>query len=448
MMTQPTFRDVEMISAFLDGQLSRADATRLETRLKNEPALRAVFEEMGQTRTLLRKLPARRAPRNFTLTPKMAGIRPPLPRAFPVFRFASVLATILFFFAYMANISAPAMATLRAAAPAPVFGMGGGGNPSEMQSAPAAAAPAAAAQAPALPGSPVIGDAAATPTAELRALAATQAPAATEMASTPGGLAKINPNVQDQVQSIPQQAPVQLPVSPLLLSGLLGLAVLSGGSAYFIRLRSESKWFQDRALRPGKLDARQIGVMILILLALAALAFSIYWLSSTTFYAPVASAGLPQAGLANKGGPASTGAQVFRLSLGMGYSFSATDATGIVTTIDFPTDIFVSEIMVSYIPGLSAQTGGVNQPALTSFSLVPADPGAAPQAPFTVSLDYGANAASGVDENKLALYWWSGSDWQDAAATCSPVSTVEHLIDAHRLRVAVCQMGSFVLVSP
>ena len=141
MMTQPTFRDVELISAFLDGQLSRADATRLETRLKNEPALRAVFEEMGQTRTLLRKLPARRAPRNFTLTPKMAGIRPPLPRAFPVFRFASVLATILFFFAYMANISAPAMATLRAAAPAPVFGMGGGGNPSEMQSAPAAAAP-------------------------------------------------------------------------------------------------------------------------------------------------------------------------------------------------------------------------------------------------------------------------------------------------------------------
>jgi hypothetical protein len=80
--------------------------------------------------------------------------------------------------------------------------------------------------------------------------------------------------------------------------------------------------------------------------------------------------------------------------------------------------------------------------------LVPAENGAQPQVPFTISLDYNADVASSVDENKLALYWWSGSDWQDAAATCNPASDYEHLVDMHRLRITVCQMGSFVLVAP
>ncbi len=38
-MNQPTFRDVEQLSAYLDGQLPPAEAARLETRLKTDPQL-------------------------------------------------------------------------------------------------------------------------------------------------------------------------------------------------------------------------------------------------------------------------------------------------------------------------------------------------------------------------------------------------------------------------
>src|SRR6201999_2324225 len=107
MMNQISPRDLEQLSAYLDGQLPQADSARLETRIKTDPELRSVYENLRQARSLLRQLPARRAPRNFRLTPKMAGVKPPLPRAFPVFRLASVLAGILFFLGYVVNLSAP-----------------------------------------------------------------------------------------------------------------------------------------------------------------------------------------------------------------------------------------------------------------------------------------------------------------------------------------------------
>src|SRR5512133_820146 len=125
MMTQPNFRDVELLSAYLDGELSQADAARLETRLKSDLQLRTVFDDLSQSRSLLRKLPARRAPRNFTLTPKMAGIKPPVPRAFPFFRFASAVAAILFVFSFAVNLTVPILTSTSAGAPMPAYGKGG-----------------------------------------------------------------------------------------------------------------------------------------------------------------------------------------------------------------------------------------------------------------------------------------------------------------------------------
>jgi anti-sigma factor RsiW len=141
-MTQtPSFRDVEKLSAYLDGQLKPSEKARLESRLRSEPELASVLKELRQTRGLLRQLPQRRAPRNFTLTPKMVGQKPPLPRTYPAFRFASVLATLLFFFTFATNFIAPRL--VRTAAPLAAYGMGGGGGgapETEFQSATAEAA--------------------------------------------------------------------------------------------------------------------------------------------------------------------------------------------------------------------------------------------------------------------------------------------------------------------
>ena len=139
-------RDVELLSSYLDGQLSPSDSARLKSRLKSEPELVSVIDDLRAARGLLRQLPLRRAPRNFTLTRKMVGQNPPMPRSYPVFRFATALATLLFFLTYGLNFLAPQFTSQQ------VYGMGGGGGGVESFSAeaPAPEAPAAT-EAPAEP---------------------------------------------------------------------------------------------------------------------------------------------------------------------------------------------------------------------------------------------------------------------------------------------------------
>lgn len=135
-------RDLELLSAYLDGQLKPSDSARLETRLNSDPQLASVLNDLRATRNLLRKLPARKAPRNFTLTRKMVGQNPPLPRAYPIFRFATALATMLFVFSFGLNTFSKQLAST-------TLNTGRGGGAPEVESfsqaAPVAEAPAATA---------------------------------------------------------------------------------------------------------------------------------------------------------------------------------------------------------------------------------------------------------------------------------------------------------------
>src|SRR5512134_2554608 len=161
-------RDLELLSSYLDGQLKPSDSARLEARLSTDPNLRAVLDDLRSARGLLRQLPMRKAPRNFTLTPKMVGKNPPLPRTYSAFRFVTALATFLFFLTAGVNFLAPQLASQ-----SPAFGMGGGGAPEVFSAqAPApAATEAPATEAPAL-------EAPAEPPAELVPLPTTTLPAA------------------------------------------------------------------------------------------------------------------------------------------------------------------------------------------------------------------------------------------------------------------------------
>lgn len=112
-------RDLIQLSAYLDGQLDDRARRALESRLASDADLRAALADLRQTRSLLRRLPQRRAPRNFTLTRRMIGLRPPLPRAVPVLRLASALAGLLFLASYAGNLLnfAPGAAMAPAAEP-------------------------------------------------------------------------------------------------------------------------------------------------------------------------------------------------------------------------------------------------------------------------------------------------------------------------------------------
>jgi len=87
-------RDLERLSAYLDGECSSKEAAKLEARMRIEPGLRQTLEELRATTGLLRSLPEVTPPRNFALTPEMVGIE--RRRPYPILRFATALASIAF----------------------------------------------------------------------------------------------------------------------------------------------------------------------------------------------------------------------------------------------------------------------------------------------------------------------------------------------------------------
>lgn len=156
-------RDLELLSAYLDGELNPSDSARLESRLKNDSALVSVLDDLRAARTFLRKLPKRRAPRNFTLTRKMVGLNPPLPRSYPAFRFVTAVATLLFFFTFGINTLAPQFLQ-------PIgFGMGGGADQTDLFSAQAPATEAPALEAAPVATEPPIGNSGLAPQPTLTA---------------------------------------------------------------------------------------------------------------------------------------------------------------------------------------------------------------------------------------------------------------------------------------
>jgi anti-sigma factor RsiW len=111
-------RDLERLSAYLDGQLSDSDRNDLLGRLQGEPSLARALEELRRVREVLRALPPVRLPRNFTLTAEMAGrARPRASRGF-VFAWGSALATIALAVIGIADFAGGGLIAARQAAPA------------------------------------------------------------------------------------------------------------------------------------------------------------------------------------------------------------------------------------------------------------------------------------------------------------------------------------------
>jgi anti-sigma factor RsiW len=227
-------RDIELLSAYLDGQLKPSDSARLESRLKSDQELLAVMDDLRAARNLLRRLPQRRAPRNFTLTRKMVGQNPPMPRAYPFFRFATTIATLLLFFTFGLNFLAPQLAA------APNLGMGGGqgGDPStDLFSQSEPVEPPAAAEAPAT-----------------EALVATQAIAEMQPMPTQGDTTrteempteKIDPAgnaaAADQSQVVDEPPPLPAPVSLIWQFVLAGIALLGALLMLLMRQSAFQRW--------------------------------------------------------------------------------------------------------------------------------------------------------------------------------------------------------------
>lgn len=123
MNTPLNSKEWEAISAYLDGQLGDQERRQVEVWLKNRPEVQQGLAELRRTRAVLRAVPRRRAPHNFTLSQEMARrAKPRLAWGWvPSMGVISALATVLLVLSFFFRL-APAGGLLLAspaAAPAP-----------------------------------------------------------------------------------------------------------------------------------------------------------------------------------------------------------------------------------------------------------------------------------------------------------------------------------------
>lgn len=218
------FKDIELISAYLDGQTSPSDLTRLETRLASDPELAATLQALSESRGLLRRLPKRRAPRNFTLTYAMVGKKPPLPRSYPVFRFATALAAILFVFTYATN----QVSMIALSAPQAVHGIGGGGGDgNDVAEAPLMEAMPAATEVPVEP--------------EATMDMALTGPAI-DATATPELAADTSRTINEPSVTKDTESPAPLRISFILMIAFGVIALLGGATMFLTQRLAAKKW--------------------------------------------------------------------------------------------------------------------------------------------------------------------------------------------------------------
>ncbi|MBI5951109.1 MAG: hypothetical protein HY865_05585 [Chloroflexi bacterium] len=260
------FRDIELLSSYLDGRLSPSESARLEARLASDPGLASAFEDLRAARSILRKLPSRKAPRNFTLTRQMVGLRPPLPRSYSFFRFSTAFATVLLTLTFAANALSrvPLMGDYVGG-----FGMGGGGG-GAAESAPALAAEVPAPEEPyGVGGGPAATEAPAAmeeavpattqthaatmipaPAVEMLPLptvsadaVATEAPTAKQMATPPEAMDQPPVQNQPEAESVTVEPPQRQPLIPVAWQGILFILILlSALTAFLLRRSAMQKW--------------------------------------------------------------------------------------------------------------------------------------------------------------------------------------------------------------
>ncbi|HWQ04366.1 MAG TPA: hypothetical protein VN452_03325 [Longilinea sp.] len=83
----------QLLSAYLDDQVSSDERIQIERKLDSDAAFRQAMLSLQKTRLVIRSMPRRKVPRNFTLTSEMVPVRGTF-QLFPLLRFSSAFAAI------------------------------------------------------------------------------------------------------------------------------------------------------------------------------------------------------------------------------------------------------------------------------------------------------------------------------------------------------------------
>jgi len=141
------------------------------------------------------------------------------------------------------------------------------------------------------------------------------------------------------------------------------------------------------------------------------------------------------------------------LSPGLASGFSSYDLQGLPTILSFSDNAVTETTVVTLTPTVVVAGDGLAF-AKHAFELIASrhDHVLSPftfDAPVTTTIYYSDKDVLTVsDEAQLALYKWTGGEWQDASRTCDPVTSYTRDPVGNVLIISICQTGTFALLGP
>jgi hypothetical protein len=96
-------RNLEAISAYLDEELPENERALVEKQLEADADLKAWYEQLKKSKTMLRSTPKLRVPRNYFLSAEMVGQAEKPKWAFPILRFASAFAALMLLLVFLGD---------------------------------------------------------------------------------------------------------------------------------------------------------------------------------------------------------------------------------------------------------------------------------------------------------------------------------------------------------
>ncbi len=130
-----------------------------------------------------------------------------------------------------------------------------------------------------------------------------------------------------------------------------------------------------------------------------------------------------------------------------------TDTQGLITQLDFSANAVTQTATLILTPTVASPRAGFAFSGhafdLTALSAENPQSFFTFNAPVTVTVHYSDDDVRlASDENELRLFWWNGTDWQDAAQTCEPAPLYTRVVALNMLKVPICHTGRFSLFSP
>ena len=141
------------------------------------------------------------------------------------------------------------------------------------------------------------------------------------------------------------------------------------------------------------------------------------------------------------------------LTPGVPASLSYTDTQGLITSLDFPADAVAETTTILLTPTLALGGGGFaftgHAFELAAYQDGSVQPGLGLGSPAIMTIRYSdADLLLVSHEEQLAVWWQAGSEWQDAADTCTPASTYDRDLEQNVLTIPFCHLSLFGMFGP